>query len=339
MLLGLALCLALGRAQAGDEARLGFQLIAVVSGDEQPAIVLEPGEGVKSVVIKLERGDGTKSTLSSGPIAAGNKKTMPVSQPVGEFSYKAHFDASFSAGDSSSFDMQFSLTRVEKLKLELKPSDVDMDARTMTFKINNPAKSATLEIYGKEGDKIATVTRDYNSAPGGTALDIAWDDPGQEILYLDLKVTDIAGFWKGVRLQPFHFEIPHEEVVFENDKYDIRPSEEPKLKKSLGLIKDAVDKHGKLIELRLYVAGYTDTVGSKDHNRTLSQNRARSIASWFAKNGLKIPIFYQGFGEDVLAKPTPDETPEPANRRVRYILSSETPAADANLPKSAWARL
>ena len=35
-----------------------------------------------------------------------------------------------------------------------------------------------------------------------------------------------------------------------------------------------------------------------------------------------IPIYFQGFGEEVLAKPTPDETDEPLNRRALYILSA-----------------
>ncbi len=330
--------LAAGPALAGDEARLGLSLVALVSGDEQPAVVLEPGEAVKSVTIKLERDDGTKSTLSAAGIAAGTKRKLAVAQPFGKHAYKAHFDASFGAGDSASFDMAFELTRVAKLELHLAPADVDLDQRTLTFKINNPAKSATLEIYGKEG-KLATVARDYASAEGGTALSIAWDDPGQDIVYMDLKVTDIAGFWKGVRLTPFSVSIPHEEVAFENDKSDIRPSEEPKLEKALALIKDAVEKHGKLIEMRLYVAGYTDTVGSKEHNQTLSQNRARAIAAWFGKNGLTIPIFFQGFGEDGLAKPTPDETPEPQNRRAAYIVSSQTPPVSPGLPKQNWTRL
>jgi outer membrane protein OmpA-like peptidoglycan-associated protein len=337
----MAICalLAAAPAAAGDEARLGFSLQAIVSGDDHPAIVLEPGEPVKNVTIKLERQDGAKSTLSSGAIAAGGKKVVPVKQPVGELSYKAHFDASYASGDSASFDMQFTLTRVEKLKLELAPADVNLDARTMTFKINNRAKSATLELYGKDGAKVKTVTRDLQAAAGSTPLTISWDDPGQELLYLDLKVTDIAGFWKGVRLTPFSVSIPHEEVEFETGRWDIRPSEEPKLNKTLGLIKDALDKHGKLIELRLYVAGYTDTVGSKESNRTLSNHRARAIAGWFAKNGLKVPIYFQGFGEDALAKPTPDETPEQANRRALYVLSSQTPAVSTSLPRPNWTRL
>jgi outer membrane protein OmpA-like peptidoglycan-associated protein len=331
--------LGLSTHAAASPESLGVRLVAVVSGDDQPGIELNPSEAVRNLTVKLTRSDGQASTLTGGAIAAGTKKVLSVKQPVGKFEYKAHFDVSWGSGSSESFDMQFDLTRVEKLKLELAPQDVNLDTRTMTFKLNNPGKSASLEIFGKSNDKIATVTKDLAGVAGGTPITINWNDPGQEIVYMDLKVTDIAGFWKGVRLTPFSVSIPHEEVEFETGKWEIRPSEEPKLKKTLGLIKDALDKHGKLIELRTYVAGYTDTVGSKESNKTLSNNRARAIAAWFQKNGLKVPIFYQGFGEEVLAKPTPDETPEQANRRALYVLSSQTPAISTQLPKQNWTRL
>lgn len=328
-----------GSAWAGEEARLGVHFQSLVSGSEQPGIVLEPPEAVRSVTIKLQRKDGPTTTLSAASIGAGGRKILAVPQPVGEFSYTADFDAVFGSGDKSTFHMDFSLTRVDKLRLDLAREDVNLDARTVSFRINNPAKSATLELFGKSGARLATVEKSLANAPGGTLLSLSWQDPGDDLLYMDLKVTDVAGFWKGIRLTPFSVNIPHEEVVFETAKWEIRPSEEPKLKKTLGLIKDALDKHGKLIELRLYVAGYTDTVGTKESNRTLSNQRARAIASWFAQNGIRVPIFFQGFGEDVLAKPTPDETDEQANRRALYILSSQTPAASTHLPKTNWTRL
>ncbi|MSP24978.1 MAG: OmpA family protein [Myxococcales bacterium] len=320
----------------GLQARLGITFVALVSGDQKPAIVLVPSEAVRSVAVKLDRSDGTKSAVRSGAIAAGAEARIAIAQPVGQFAYKAHFDVVLASGETGTLDMDFSLTRVDKLKLDLVPADVDLDGRTLSFKINNPAAKATLEIYGQDGQKLKTIESAYQGAQGGTSLTIAWSDPGPDVLYLDLKVYDIAGFWKGVRLTPFHIDIPHDEVEFESGKSEIRVGEEPKLKKTLSLIRDALAKHGQLLELRLYIAGYTDTVGSKGSNDLLSNNRARSIAAWYRNNGLKIPIFSQGFGETVLAKPTPDETPEAANRRAVYILSSQAPMTSKAMPQGAW---
>ena len=323
-------------AQQAD-SRLGLELKAVVSGDAMPAIVIQPQEALKQLAVTLTRSDGAAAKkLTSGPVRAGQRKEIPVDQPVGKFSYKAEFVATWATGDPSVFAMSIELTRVGKLELQLAASDVDLDGRTMTFRMNNPAQSAELTLVGSDGKPMATVNKDYNGAAGGTALSISWDAPTSDLLYMDLKVTDVAGFWKGVRLSPFSVNIPHDDVKFDTDKSNIKPSEEPKLEASLKLIKDAVDKHGKQLQVKLFVAGYTDTVGPKEHNQKLSEARAHSIAAWFRSKGLRIPIYYQGFGEDALAKQTPDETPEQANRRALYLLASQRPAPSHDLPRDAW---
>ena len=73
------------------------------------------------------------------------------------------------------------------------------------------------------------------------------------------------------------------------------------------------------------VIGYTDTVGVRVGNQLLSLNRAYEIAKYFRQHGVTVPIRYTGFGEDVLAVQTPDETDEVRNRRARYVLAVENP--------------
>jgi outer membrane protein OmpA-like peptidoglycan-associated protein len=206
----------------------------------------------------------------------------------------------------------------------------------MAFSINNPAKHAKLTLVGTGGAVMAVVEKDLTGSRPGAPLSLTWQPPQGDLLYMDLRVTDVAGFWKGVRLTPFSVEIPHDDVVFDTDRWDIKRSEEPKLKSTLAKIREALDKHGKLLQLKLYVAGYTDTVGGKQHNQRLSDNRARSIATWFRNQGLRIPIFYQGFGEDALKVNTPDETDEQRNRRALYLLASQRPPKGRELPRDDW---
>lgn len=336
----LTVCALLLSSQAfADATRLGVQLLATVSGRQMPELILQPQEGVKSVVVTLKRHDGRRSRVQARNIAAGTKKSLAIRQEPGRFTYDGHFTVKWANGAPSQFDMRFTLTRTAKLKLMVKAKDVDMDARTMTFRINNPANKATLEIVGQNRKTIATISKSFKGSKGNTSLTLTWKDPGAEVLYMDLKVYDVGGFWKGVRFTPFFISIPHDDVEFENGKWDIRPSEAPKLKHTLKLLRENLAKHGTLLQLKLFVAGYTDTVGSKAANQRLSFNRARSIAGWFRANGLRIPIHYQGFGEEVLAVGTPNETAEPRNRRAEYILSSQIPAKSRALPKQKWSRL
>ena len=78
--------------------------------------------------------------------------------------------------------------------------------------------------------------------------------------------------------------------------------------------------------VKLFIAGHTDTVAGAKYNLNLSRERARAIAGWFKRRGLSIPIYAEGFGEYAPLVKTPDETEEPRNRRVDYILAVDIPA-------------
>lgn len=76
-----------------------------------------------------------------------------------------------------------------------------------------------------------------------------------------------------------------------------------------------------LSTFRFRVEGHTDTVGAPETNKDLSERRAQTVAAYLeqnfsiASNRLE-PI---GFGSEKLLVPTPDQTPEPRNRRVRIV--------------------
>lgn len=83
----------------------------------------------------------------------------------------------------------------------------------------------------------------------------------------------------------------------------------------------------------------TDTVGPAASNRTLSLNRARSIGAWFRKRGVRIPVMYEGFGEEALLVGTGDEVDEPKNRRAMYIISIDPPRTQNTPFEPKWQRL
>lgn len=69
------------------------------------------------------------------------------------------------------------------------------------------------------------------------------------------------------------------------------------------------------------IEGHTDTVGSKDYNRSLSERRAEAVAAYIKQkfgvdDSRMIPV---GLGSDHLLVPTPDQTPEARNRRVEVV--------------------
>ena len=72
---------------------------------------------------------------------------------------------------------------------------------------------------------------------------------------------------------------------------------------------------------RVRIEGHTDTVGSSDSNRALSERRAEAVVDYVAKRYGVDPGRLQavGMGEDGLLVPTPPQTPEPRTRRVQVI--------------------
>jgi outer membrane protein OmpA-like peptidoglycan-associated protein len=179
--------------------------------------------------------------------------------------------------------------------------------------------------------------QEYSGAAAGAKLSIQWNQVYNDVARIEIKATDVDGYWVSWEIIPFFVDIPHEEVVFETGKSVILPSEAPKLDAALVLLLDAIKKHGRDMQCEVYVAGFTDTVDSAAYNRQLSLDRARSIARYFVQNGLKgIPIWVRGFGEEVLAVQTADSVAEPRNRRASYIVGVVPP--DIKGP-GAWQRL
>lgn len=222
----------------------------------------------------------------------------------------------------------------KRLELAIAENDIDLVGRTIHFRLNRPADSAEVKVFDIGGKLLAEKVEVYEGSKAGDRLAIKWPDVGSDLesFRIELKVNDIDEFWVTWDIVRVSGNIPHEEVVFETGKWEIRPKEAPKLDEAFERIVEALDKYKRLglnIEFQLYVAGHTDTVGSISANRELSRNRARSIAKYLLSKGLgkkKINIFVRGFGEEMLAVDTGDNVPEERNRRADYIVSNFPPA-------------
>lgn len=122
-----------------------------------------------------------------------------------------------------------------------------------------------------------------------------------------------------VILTPSHIAIT-DKVQFETGKADVKPE-------SFALLDEvvAVMKSNPQIEI-VEVGGHTDSTGSADFNRTLSQQRAESVMKYLAGKGIaKGRLTAKGFGPDV---PVADNATDPgreANRRVEFLITKQGP--------------
>jgi OOP family OmpA-OmpF porin len=76
-----------------------------------------------------------------------------------------------------------------------------------------------------------------------------------------------------------------------------------------------------LVAYRFRIEGHTDTVGTHEFNRELSDRRAAAVLDFLAANFHvdRSRVQAVGMGEDHLLIPTPDQTAEPRNRRVQVV--------------------
>jgi outer membrane protein OmpA-like peptidoglycan-associated protein len=211
----------------------------------------------------------------------------------------------------------------KKLALSLDRDSLNLEQGRAQATMDGPICRIELIITRLDGGEVKKTFR-YD----GPQRELRWNGvPRDETEKVEVRAYAENGAYAGVKIVPWSVTIPHEEVQFDTDKANIRPSEVKKLQDSLDQIKAALkvvqDKN--LGTITLFVAGHTDTMGSDEHNLDLSRRRAQSISDWFMKNGLCIPIAFEGFGENALKKQTADQVDCQENRRADYILSVEPP--------------
>jgi outer membrane protein OmpA-like peptidoglycan-associated protein len=308
----------------------------VRKGESSPELILKATGEIGSGTVTFERDDGQSSSAEIGSMDEGETKRIPIQQSSGRHDYDITLEAEGAGGESGeSVETAFetTVTVLAPLKLSVDSEEARIAEGSIDVRSNRPVEKVDVTIETSDGDVIREETQPVG---GESTFEVEWPADG-DVGSIHLKAYDSHGFWRGLLLQPFWVEIPHDEVRFEFGSANWKDDQEPKLEASLQKVREAMQKHrDKGLKMQLYIAGYTDTVGSKESNRTLSRKRARAIGEWFRNHGLEIPVFYQGFGEDVLAVETPDETKKKANRRAIYILGNATPPTSEVIPRSNW---
>lgn len=310
-----------------------------LKGKGMPAVhieILEPIAGFRLTLAK----DGGKPQEWKGGGKPGVTRTIELPQSEGTAKWAGELIINLPNGTTGNMPLEFETELVGPLTLTMdKDKDVDIPGRKLRFSLNQPIAKVHLKVLMDTGSTVVDDDITFNGEPAGTKLEVTWPEAKGQVLKVELRAWAKSGVYNGVELTPWRIDIPHEEVKFASGKWDVSAEEEAKLETSLKLIKDAIEKFGSLAEIKLFIAGHTDTVGPNGSNRTLSLNRARSIGQWFRKKGVRIPVRYEGFGEEALLVTTNDEQDEPKNRRAEYIIAIDDPTTK-NVPfQPNWQRL
>jgi outer membrane protein OmpA-like peptidoglycan-associated protein len=107
------------------------------------------------------------------------------------------------------------------------------------------------------------------------------------------------------------------DVLFDFNKYTLRPAAREKLAKISGII---LSHPGLVLE----VDGYTDSVGSEDYNMKLSEERAGGVRSYLIGEGISPDnIGAKGFGKDNPVASNDNAAGRQKNRRVEMVVSGD----------------
>jgi outer membrane protein OmpA-like peptidoglycan-associated protein len=304
---------------------------------KKPSLVISVRQSIKQIKIKLTRSDGKNIELLEKNIPRDSKRTFYIPQKKGSYRYNGTLTVTFFGGEEGIMNLGFEATVVSSLSLSASRQDLDLENNSLILKSQQLLKKIDYQITSEEGSIIAKGTQTVD--PPSSTAKVEWKQTTGKVLKINLVAHNTDDIYEDFEMIPWNYYIPHEEIIFDTGKWDIKESELPKLDHSYQILLEGLRRYQKLLDVKLYIAGYTDTVAPADSNLILSQKRAKAIAKYFKNKGFTQPIYYQGFGERGLKVPTSDEVDEPQNRRAEYVLAAEPPAMDIAGAYQNWKRL
>jgi outer membrane protein OmpA-like peptidoglycan-associated protein len=106
-------------------------------------------------------------------------------------------------------------------------------------------------------------------------------------------------------------------IFFDFDKYTLKPESETELDKLVQLLKLNPN-----VNIRLN--GYTDSVGSAEHNLILSQNRAQAVVNYLISKGIsESRLSAKGYGSAHPVAPNDTEEGRALNRRTELVVTED----------------
>jgi OOP family OmpA-OmpF porin len=119
--------------------------------------------------------------------------------------------------------------------------------------------------------------------------------------------------YKKVVVKPDKIEL-REKILFAFDRAEIEPESRPLLDEVTQALKDNKG-------FRVMIEGNTDSTGPKEHNQTLSEERARAVLTYLLQHGIaEGRLAYRGFGSSEPTETNTTVAGREANRRVEFIV-------------------
>lgn len=148
-------------------------------------------------------------------------------------------------------------------------------------------------------------------------------DTGGGVVDLTAQIDGLAARHEGVSVRQDKNAVTVSmlgDVLFDFDKYTIRPTAEPTLLEIVRVINSTSAGN-------VSIEGHTDAKGSASYNKDLSLRRAKAVAEWLTRHGVDgATLSIKGLGDtkplqpNTLANGADNPKGRAQNRRVEFVL-------------------
>ncbi|MCK9480588.1 MAG: OmpA family protein [Bacteroidia bacterium] len=215
-----------------------------------------------------------------------------------------------------------------KLPKDKKPEPVSYVKGKVYDKITRKPLAATVELIDlKTGNSIKTVTTD--SIAGEFLIVLS---KNQDYMFnIDRKdylfYSDNFRLTEGTIDKPFLVEAPLvkpekgstivlHNIFFDTDKFILKPESKAELQKLFELM-------NRFPDMIIEIGGHTDNTGNKEHNKKLSENRAKAVLEYLVEMGIRRNrLTAMGYADEVPMMSNETEAGRAQNRRTEIKIIS-----------------
>lgn len=213
-----------------------------------------------------------------------------------------------------------------EIPVEIRPKPVSyMKGTVYDIETKKPLR-AKFELIDLKSEKI--IMQSYSSTADGTFLisipaghDYALNANTPGYLFFSENFTMTHGDYA----KPFLMDVPLSpirqgeksilrNIFFDTDKFTLKSESKVELDRLLKLLNENAT-------IKIQISGHTDNSGTPEHNRVLSENRAKTVVSYLTENGIDIKrLVAKGYGETQPIASNDTEEGRAQNRRTEFMI-------------------
>lgn len=281
-----------------------------LENERQASLARENAEREKAQAAQVRAAEESRQRA-----AAEAQRTQAEADRAQANAQRAQAEAATASAERSRADAVAALQQAEREKLEAER------ARQLAMKERREADEARQAALAQQQQLAAEADRSRAAAADADRLradaDRQRQQAEQEKTQLRQQLLDQFNAILQTRDTARGLIVNMSDVLFDVNRYTLRPGAREKLAKVSGII---LGHPG----LKIQVEGHTDSTGGDEYNRKLSEQRASAVREYLVSQGVRSEnVTSQGFGKTMPVADNGNAAGRQMNRRVELVVSGE----------------